>query len=78
MTTMQIRNVPEDLRRTLKSRAAAAGMPLSQYLLLELTRSVERPSIEELAERISRAGAVELPPADEVLADARAERDSRR
>ena len=75
MSTMQIRRVPEDVRRALKSRAAKAGMPLSDYLLSELTRSVQRPSITELAERIARAGTEDLPPADEVLAEARARRD---
>jgi plasmid stability protein len=33
---IQIRNVPEALHRKLKSRAALAGMSLSDYLLAEL------------------------------------------
>jgi plasmid stability protein len=32
---IQIRNVPEELHRTLKARAALAGMSLSDYLLHE-------------------------------------------
>ena len=74
MTTMQIRNVPPVLSRELKARAARAGMSLSEYLLAELLRSVERPTIAELRERIGRFDTTELPPAAEVLADARAHR----
>ena len=45
---IQIRNVPEDLHRTLKSRAALAGMSLSDYLLQEARKIAERPTVEEL------------------------------
>jgi plasmid stability protein len=34
--TIQIRNVPDALHRRLKSRAALAGMSLSDYLLSEI------------------------------------------
>lgn len=51
---IQIRHVPEDLHRTLKARAANAGMPLSDYLLREIRRVAEQPTIEELWERIKR------------------------
>jgi antitoxin FitA len=33
---IQIRNVPDELHRTLKVRAAQAGMTLSDYLLSEI------------------------------------------
>ena len=49
---IQIRNVPEDLHRTLKSRAALAGMSLSDYLLQEARKLAERPTIEELRQRL--------------------------
>jgi hypothetical protein len=51
---IQIRHVPEDLHRKLKARAANAGMPLSDYLLREIRRVAEQPTIEELWERIKR------------------------
>jgi len=51
--TIQIRNVPDDIHRTLKSRAAAAGTSLSDYLLAEVVRVAERPP---LADVLSRAG----------------------
>ena len=50
---IQIRHVPEDVHRTLRSRAAAAGLSLSDYLLAEIVRVAERPSIAEV---LLRAG----------------------
>jgi plasmid stability protein len=35
---IQIRNVPDDIHRTLKARAAAAGMSMSDYILQDLKR----------------------------------------
>jgi plasmid stability protein len=52
MPHVQIRNVPDDLHRTLKARAARAGMSLSDYLLAELRRSAEMPTMEEFVERV--------------------------
>ena len=45
---IQIRNVPEALHRKLKARAAEAGMSLSDYLLREMRKTAERPTMEEL------------------------------
>ena len=72
---IQVRNVPDDLHRRLKSRAAIAGMSLSDYLLGELRRAAERPSAEEMRARLrSRTPA----PTQETAAEAvRAERDAR-
>ena len=72
---IQIRNVPDGLHRRLKARAAMAGMSLSDYLLNEIRRVAERPTLEELRARLeSRAPvAPPVPPARAV----RAERDSR-
>ena len=55
MTVMiQIRNVPDALHRRLKSRAALAGMSLSDYLLSEIRQVAERPTLDELRERLER------------------------
>jgi antitoxin FitA len=55
MTAMiQIRNVPDALHRRLKSRAALAGMSLSDYLLNEIRRAAERPTLDELRVRLER------------------------
>jgi plasmid stability protein len=51
---IQLRNVPESLHRTLKVRAAMAGMSLSDYLLAEIRHVAERPTIAELRERLER------------------------
>ena len=72
---VQIRNVPEALHRRLKSRAALAGMSLSDYLLAEIRQAAERPTPVELAARLGQLAPIapSLSPADAV----RAERDSR-
>ena len=54
MSMIQIRNVPETLHRKLKSRAALAGMSLSDYLLAELVRMAEWPTPEELRQRLAQ------------------------
>jgi plasmid stability protein len=72
---IQIRNVPEDLHRRLKARAAMAGMSLSDFLLKEIREVAERPSIEELRARLaSRRGTTLSVSSAEAV---RAERDSR-
>jgi uncharacterized protein (DUF1778 family) len=70
---VQIRNVPEALHRVLKSRAALAGMSLSDFLLSELREVAERPTMDELRKRLrSRPeSSLSVAPADAV----RAERD---
>jgi hypothetical protein len=57
---IQLRNVSEHLHRTLKSRAAAAGMSLSDYLLQEIRQFAERPTVDELRERLHRRRGVVL------------------
>jgi plasmid stability protein len=74
MTAMiQIRNVPDALYRRLKSRAALAGMSLSDYLLREICHLAERPTLAELRARLERRPGVtpQVDPAQAV----RAERD---
>ena len=56
-TMVQIRNVPDALHRKLKSRAALAGLSLSDYILLELKRSLERPTREDFLERLAKRSA---------------------
>jgi antitoxin FitA len=59
MTVMiQIRNVPDTLHRRLKSRAALAGMSLSDYLMNEIRQVAERPTLDELRGRLERRPAV--------------------
>jgi plasmid stability protein len=72
---IQIRNVPDEIHRVLKVRAAQAGMTLSDYLLKEMTAVAQRPTVEELIERVRRRGPVQTDE-DSALA-VRAERDGR-
>ncbi len=51
---IQIRNVPEELHRTLKARAALAGMSLSDYLLHECRKLAARPTVDELRQRLNQ------------------------
>lgn len=69
---IQIRNVPVVLHRRLKSRAALAGMSLSDYLLAGIREMAERPTVGELRERLALRSAVNpsVPPA-EVLREER-------
>ena len=72
---IQIRNVPDALHRRLKSRAALAGMSLSDYLLREVRDVAGRPTMEEMRARLQRRSRVtpSISPADAL----RAERDRR-
>lgn len=72
---IQIRNVPDALHRKLKSRAALAGMSLSEFMLREAERVANTPTLEEMLQRLRTRPRVHLTvsPADVI----RAERDSR-
>ncbi len=72
---VQIRNVPDSIHRILKSRAALAGMSLSDYLLRELKEITAHPTTEELMARIAKREPVSLPvSAADII---REERDAR-
>ena len=72
---IQLRNVPDELHRRVKSRAALEGMSLSDYLLAEIARVAERPTPSELRQRLRTRDPVvsELRSAEAV----RLERDAR-
>lgn len=74
-TMVQIRNVPDNLHRELKARAAQAGMTLSDYLLEELRNLAVRPTMREWAEDVRKLKPLEISQSpSEVL---REERDQR-
>ena len=75
MKMVQIRNVPDEIHRRLKARAAMEGKSLSELALTELTNSLDRPTRRELIERVQarERALVSDSPADVV----RAERDAR-
>jgi plasmid stability protein len=51
---IQIRNVPEELHRELKARAAQEGMTLSDYLLAEIRDVAVRPSMRQWLDNVSQ------------------------
>jgi hypothetical protein len=63
-TMIQIRNVPRDLHREARSKAALEGVTLSDFALRALEREVRRPTAAEIAARIPS-----LPPLDEGIDD---------
>ncbi|MBI3201937.1 MAG: hypothetical protein HYZ29_10370 [Myxococcales bacterium] len=73
---IQVRDVPSDVHKRLKVRAAEAGMTLSEFLLRELTEVARRPTIEQLVERIRGRGPTQVR-LDSARA-VRAEREARR
>lgn len=70
---IQLRHVPDDLHRNLKARAALAGLSLSDYLLNEVRQIAERPTMDEILDRLAKLPPVnpDITPAEAV----RAERD---
>jgi plasmid stability protein len=65
---VQVRDVPEDVHRRLKSRAALAGTSLSEYLRSQLADVAARPTPEEITALLD--GLAPAPPADETPAEA--------
>ena len=57
---IQIRNVPEPVHRTLKSRAAQAGKTLSDYLLAEVQQIADLPTVSELTHRIRQRARTDM------------------
>lgn len=71
--TFLVRDVPEQVHAALKQRAERRGRSLQQYLSGELRRLAERPSMDEVLERIEsrNGGRVGIVQAVEDLADER-------
>lgn len=63
---IQIRNVPDDLHRRLKVRAAQEGMTLSDYLLSEIELVAKKPTMKEWLEKVGSREPVEVDELPEV------------
>ena len=72
---LQIRDVPDESRRELKSRAAAQGQSLNAFLLELIDREVSRPTVADVLGRAVRRSERATVSAQEVVATARADRD---
>ena len=72
---VQIRNVPIDVHRRLKARAAVEGMSMSDFVMRELRKALDRPTRQEILDRLRARPVRRLDRrAAEVI---RAERDAR-
>jgi hypothetical protein len=78
MKLIQVRNVPDDLHRALKERAAREGTTMSALIVRELPRVAHDPSPQQLLTRIRQRSTVDGPPAAEIIAGERAQRDAGR
>jgi hypothetical protein len=74
MKMIQVRNVPDELHRALKARAAMEGRTLSDYILAELPRLADKPSPDQVLARVRARTPVGGPPAADII---RAERERR-
>jgi plasmid stability protein len=54
MPNLLVRDVPEHVHASLQRRAERSGQSLQQFLAGELRRIAERPSVDELLDRIDR------------------------
>ena len=52
MANVQVRGVPDDVHRRLKSQAALSGQSLNEYLLARMNDIAKLPTVPELAARI--------------------------
>jgi antitoxin FitA len=76
--TIQIRDVPEDVHRLLRVRAAESGRSLSAYLLVELEQLAARPTMAEMLERVAkRHGGVSGEQIVEIIRETRRDREAR-
>ena len=74
MTTLYIRDVPDDVAETLKQRAAARGQSLSAYVTAELKQIASRPTNAEIIDRLRAMDRTSGPGREEILAEIAANR----
>jgi antitoxin FitA len=74
-TMVQIRNVPAELHRRLKARSAIEGLSMSEYVLREIRKALERPTRQEVIDRLRSRSPRRLARSAAELV--RAERDSK-
>jgi antitoxin FitA len=80
MATIQIRNVPEEVHRIYRARAAAAGMSLQEFILAELEENARYRRPAEVVREVRERMRVEGPdgyPLDSSWTDIRSDRDRR-
>lgn len=76
MKNIQVKNVSDEVHRVWKTRAAAAGMSLQEYLHRKLTREAEQPTVSEVLARIEHRGGPKID-GDLIVELIREDRESR-
>ena len=74
-TMIQLRNVPDELHRKLKVRAAQRGQSLSDFLIAEVRAIAERPTPAEMRARLMERAPAKV--SESAARAVRAERDNR-
>jgi plasmid stability protein len=74
MKMIQVRNVPDELHRSLKERAAREGTTMSDLILAQLRRLANKPSPEEILERVQQRTPVPGASAADLIGAERADR----
>lgn len=74
-TMIQIRNVPDEIHRQIKARAALSGMSMSEFILRELNKSLDRPTRSELLQRVAALPSLALDPSPAALIREERDRD---
>lgn len=67
MTTLYIRDVPDEVAETLKERAAAEGKSLSAYVGAELAKLATRPTNAQIVARLRERERSAGPTSEEIL-----------
>jgi antitoxin FitA len=76
MTSIQIKDVPNDVHTALRRRAAAEGRSLQEYLLGRLIEEARSPTLEEVLDRAGGRSGGDVPLL-EAAAEIRLDRDGR-
>jgi hypothetical protein len=74
VANVQIRGVPDDVHRRLKSQAALAGQSLNEYLLARIADIADTPTWPQLLARIEEREPFRGPSTAELI---REDRDNR-
>jgi antitoxin FitA len=74
MANVQIRGVPDEVHRRLRSQAGLAGQSLNEYLLERVTELAGTLTWSDLLDRVAEREPYTGPPAAEIL---RQEREAR-
>lgn len=75
MKSIQIKNVPEETHRVLRTRAAKAGQSLQEYLRGRLIEEASRPTLDDVLNRVEARSGSDIT-LESVVGTIRYDRDS--